>query len=401
MGPDVPRSPPPADNPAPTQLRRPAPLPVLLARPLEPIYRAVIRRRNRSFDAGRGVTRFGVPVVSVGNLSVGGTGKSPMVIHIVASLLRAGLRPCIAMRGYSKSRAPASGHRAPDEADACLRAFPQVPVIARPDRATGIRTLLKRRDLDSRPNCVVLDDGFQHRRIARDLDIVLIDASRSPFRDRLLPAGWLREPVASLARASLVVLTHAELVDEPAIRELDAGIAAVRNGRGADSVTRHIWTGLWISHGSPGPRSTPDADRPAPLDWLLGKRIVASCAIGNPEGFLHSLRTSLHADTRRAGVLVDALVLPDHDPYHPQTVRSLARMVAHADADALVVTDKDWSKLRHFPPSAFDGRPIVRPQLALAFDRGQPAFDAAIISACRAGSTEPPAAAFDHPANRA
>ncbi|MFN7022482.1 MAG: tetraacyldisaccharide 4'-kinase, partial [Phycisphaerales bacterium] len=111
---------------------------MLLGRPLEPIYRAIIRRRNRSFDAGRGVTRFGVPVVSVGNLSVGGTGKSPMVTHIVASLLRAGLRPCIAMRGYSKSRGQTSRHHAPDETDAYLRTFPQVPVIARPDRAAGI-----------------------------------------------------------------------------------------------------------------------------------------------------------------------------------------------------------------------------------------------------------------------
>src|SRR4051794_5329108 len=143
---------------------------------LAAVYSWEIGRRNRRYDAGRGVVRFDRPVISVGNLSVGGTGKTPMVAHIVGVLLQAGHTPAIAMRGYGSK---ASGGRS-DEAEEYRRKFPGVPVLARPDRTLALIEQFAREHDDAggrQSDVVVLDDGFQHRKIARDLDIVLVDAS--------------------------------------------------------------------------------------------------------------------------------------------------------------------------------------------------------------------------------
>ncbi len=374
---------PSADDP---RLR--GPVPARLGRLFEPAYRFAITRRNRAFDRGRGVTRLDVPVISVGNLSVGGTGKTPMVAHMVATLLRGDpglhrepIRPCIAMRGYTPSRARARRGRLnePDETDAYRRMFPGVPIVAQPDRLRGLRRLFSASEPGSRPTCVVLDDGFQHRKIARDLDIVLIDASRPPLDDRLLPAGWLREPVESLTRAGFIVFTHAELVDPVQVTQVDAGLRS-RVGKGADAVARHVWTGLRTGDG--------ESETLLPLDWLLGKRVAAACAIGNPRGFIHSLRATVgegleHGDGRSAGHVVGTMVLPDHDPYGPEVVSALSRLAAEGDADAIVITDKDWSKLRRLPPDRFDHRPVVRPVLAMVFDRGQPELDSRVLATVR------------------
>jgi hypothetical protein len=184
----------------------PGPLPAPLrplAGPLSALYRAGLEHKSGAFDAGHGVITIDRPVISVGNLSVGGTGKTPMTSWIVRTLIDAGHTPAIAMRGYR------SKNGVSDEADAYARALPGTPVVAQPDRLEGLFRLFA--DDEGRAvDVVVLDDGFQHRRIARQLDLVLIDATRDPFRDRLLPAGWLREGPAALVRASGVVLTHAD-----------------------------------------------------------------------------------------------------------------------------------------------------------------------------------------------
>lgn len=365
-------TPSPAPSNSTPRPRLSGPLPGFAGRLVEPVYRAVVTRRNKRFDSGRGAVRFDVPVLSIGNLSVGGTGKTPMVMHILSLILRAGGRPCIAMRGYTPRRGGSRRGAAdgvPDETDSYRRLFPNTPIVAQPDRASGVRKLLDNAPPAERPTCIVLDDGFQHRRIARDLDIVLIDASRSPFTDRLLPAGWLREPVESLQRASLVVLTHAELVGPDDVARMNTQLIALR-ARPAEAVTRHAWTGL--------------IDRDSamlPLDWLLGKRLVACCAIGNPDGFLHSLKSNLDTDGRRPGVLAGSIVLPDHDPYAPGTIARLLALAQSTRADAIIVSDKDWSKLRHVPAERWGGRPLVRPALSLLFDRGGREFDSAVLRA--------------------
>ncbi len=348
---------------------RPGPVP-LLGRVVEPLYRAVIAARNRRFDRGIGVHRVGVPVISIGNLSVGGTGKTPMVMHVLGVLLRAGLSPCVAMRGYT---ARGHGDAAPDETDAYRRAFPHVPIVARPDRIVGVRALLA--DAAIGVDRVVLDDGFQHRQIARDLDIVLVDATpgRSVFEDRLLPRGWLREPPSALRRAAAVVLTHAELASEDHLRSLRADIRRL-HGRSPVGQTRHMWTALKHADGS----ATGD-DRLLPLETLEGRRVVGCCAIGHPDAFVRSLGLVVGDPGR-----VTTMTLRDHDPFERATVDRLAREAEKHRAEWIVVTDKDWSKLRRYPSDCWPC-PVVRPDLSLVFDDGREAVDELVLSAGRLG----------------
>ncbi|MBL8756996.1 MAG: tetraacyldisaccharide 4'-kinase, partial [Phycisphaerae bacterium] len=187
---------------------RRGPAPGWLGVPLARVYGAVVGWRNARFDRGVGVTRVGVPVVSVGNVSVGGTGKTPMVMWLARRLMERGERPAIALRGYKGGRGGAGS----DEATEFRRWLPEVPLAVGGDRVATIGALRGSAE-GARVSCVLLDDGFQHRRLHRDLDVVLVDATRDPFADRLLPAGWLREPVEGLKRAGAVVLTRYDAGD--------------------------------------------------------------------------------------------------------------------------------------------------------------------------------------------
>ena len=202
-------------------------------------------------------------------------------------------------------------------------------------------------------------------RRVRANDIVLLDATRSVFVDRLLPAGWLREPASALARAQAVVVTHAERVAARVVDEM------LRHAREYSPVAllasaRHEWLDLRVHHGS-------DA-QVRPIEWLHSKRIVAACAIGNPDAFIAQARDAAGRE------LVASIVLRDHDPFGAPTI---ARIDNAADcADAIVVTEKDWSKLSRVPPKSWPC-PIAVPRLGLTFERGGGELAAAIIEASR------------------
>jgi len=315
------------------------------------LYRFEIGRRNRAFDAGRGVTQLDIPVISVGNLSVGGTGKTPFVEWVVRRLVESGRCPCIAMRGY----APGGGES--DEA-AQYQMSLDVPVVAQADRTSGVRGLLASeagRDVD----CVVLDDGFQHRRLARDLDIVLLDATRSPFEDRLLPAGWLREPVESLKRASLVVITRCDQGD---VDSIDSGLMRVL-GRAADGACRHGWRELSVRRSE----REGGGDVAESVEMLTGLAVCLVCAIGNPGAFR---RQALSHGAR----VVHEVVLADHDPYEEATVERIHR--ASEEADAILTTAKDWTKLRrHQLPVR-----VIRPRVEIDFQRGGDALAKRVLT---------------------
>jgi tetraacyldisaccharide 4'-kinase len=252
-------------------------------------------------------------------------------------------------------------------------------IVARADRTVGLEALLgkaqgirpgsERRATPPTPDCIVLDDGFQHRQIARDVDVVVIDAtaSRSVFADRCLPAGWLREPAESLGRASIVVLTHAELESAEWIARLKGEIA--RRTSAPVAVTRHVWTGL---------RQRADGEeRMLPLDVLIGKPVVGCCAIGHPSAFAASLERVVNGPGA-AMDWVGMLALPDHDPFGPARVKALAEMARVSKAAFIVVTDKDWSKLRGVPDSVWPC-PVVRPELAVVFDEGREVFEGMVL----------------------
>ncbi len=357
--------------------RSPTRLPGWAARAMAGVYGAAVARRNRRFDRGIGVTRLDRPVVSVGNLSAGGTGKTPMVRWAVETLASAGHWPAVAMRGY---KAPPGGPS--DEEREHREALPGVPVVARPDRAAGLRALFETPD-GAGVDCVVLDDGFQHRRLARDLDLLLVDASRPPDRDALLPLGYLREPMGSLRRAGGVVITHAEMVSEDELHRLTRLLEARTPPGTPIGATEHAWTGLT----EPGGRSLDTG-------WLRGRAVVGVCAIGNPEGFLASLDA---AGARQTGTLV----LPDHDPFAPTTRRRLDELAGRPGVEAVVMTRKDlaklgdWAAARIRAAGSGRGPTVVVPTLALRWRFKEEAVRERVLGAVRgagpARTVSPPA----------
>lgn len=340
-----------------------SPLPSWLGASFEPLYRAVIERRNRRYDSGRGVVEFDRPCISVGNLSVGGTGKTPMVATVVGWLRGAGHAPVIAMRGY-RSRGGES-----DEAREHRARFPDVPIVARPDRAQALIELFDRTEEEGRRlDCIVLDDGFQHRRIARQLDIVLIDATRDPFADRLLPAGWLREPVSSLTRAHAVVVTHAEAVEAAVLKGLLDRLRGACSPATAWAICRHVWAGF-VRRGPDGTETRLGADA------LRQEEVTALCAIGNPEAFLRMAR-------RHCGRCDHALVLRDHARFPARLVRRLA-----SGGGIVLTTEKDWSRLAPLWPDHASAT-VVRPVLTLAFDSGGDELRARVLAVARTSRSE-------------
>jgi tetraacyldisaccharide 4'-kinase len=258
--------------------------------------------------------RASAPVISVGNLTTGGTGKTPMVAWLCRRLTAMGRSPAVLTRGYKIANGLS------DEAR-LLERLAEVSVVIDPDRVAGAdRAIADGADL------LVMDDGFQHRRLARDLDIVLIDATCPFGGGRCLPAGLLREPPAALADADAVVLTRC---DRLAADELDA--LARRLARCAPRATLHQ-----TLH-APAALLDPFG-QPRPLTDLAGRKVFAFCALGNPEAFFHTLG-------KLGAKLVGESALPDHAPYPPQTITGLTDQARRAGASVLVTTQKDGVKL--------------------------------------------------------
>jgi tetraacyldisaccharide 4'-kinase len=281
-------------------------------------YGVGVALRNRAFDRGwKAVQRATVPVVSVGNLTLGGTGKTPMVEYIARRYRARGLRVAILSRGYGR----ADGLN--DEGRVLEENLPDVPHLQGRDRVALARIAVAELETER----IVLDDGFQHRRLARDLDIVLLDALDPFGLGRIFPRGLLREPIGSLKRAGVVVLSRADLVDEATRRSIrDRAERAAGPLRWA--VARHA------------PRDLIDeAGRSSPLSELAGKKVGAFCGIGNPEGFRRTLE-GLGLD------VVGFRAFPDHQPYGASDVADLSGWVRSIGAELALTTQKDSVKLR-------------------------------------------------------
>lgn len=321
-----------------------------LLRPISWIWRAVAASRNARFDGGRGVRRVPVPVISVGNISVGGTGKTPFVSWCVGALRASGRRPAIAMRGYG-----ARGDDRSDEEREYALVVPDVPVIARPDRHAAISEHLKAHP--GTVDVVVLDDGFQHRQLARDVDIVLVDAERPALESPMLPSGWLREPAEGLRRATCVVVTRAERVDERLARRIES-----LHGRPPMAWCRHTWFGIDVIERG-------EARREA-LSWLGGRRAFGLFGVGHPE--------AVRAAYVRAGATLLACArVRDHERYRRATVTAWLDRAISLGADCIATTRKDWTKLRELVPA--DAPPIVVPDVGLEFLAGEEALRALVL----------------------
>jgi tetraacyldisaccharide 4'-kinase len=309
--------------------------------PLSLVYGLAVRLRNAAFDHGlREVHRLGVPVVSVGNLTVGGTGKTPLVVWLVERARALGRRPGVLARGYG--RAP--GAPLNDEGLLLEARFPGLPQVQDPDRVAGGRRLCREHEVD----LLLLDDGFQHRRLGRDLDLVCADAARPFDRGMLLPAGDLREPATGLRRAGAVVMTRAGGLD-PA--RIDRSIAALRRAAGRALP-------VFVSEHAPVDLLAAETGRVESPDALRGRRVHLLSAIARPAAFERSV-AALGAEVRARHAR------RDHHVHDAAEVRALAA-AARADGAELLVTEKDAVKL-----GAVDA-PYLVLRIGLRFLRGEP-----------------------------
>jgi len=303
--------------------------------------------RNRLFDWGwKPSERVAVPVVSVGNLTLGGTGKTPCVEYVCRFYRDLDLRVAILSRGYGAE------HGRNDEALVLEENLPDVPHLQGADRVALARTALE--ELES--EVLVLDDGFQHRRLARDLDVVLVDATEPWGLGYLFPRGLLRESPRSLRRAGVVMLTRCDQVPEETRARLRQQVS--RLAPQAPLVeTRHGPVEL-VGSGAQTESLAPLSARP----------VAAFCGIGNPDAFRRTL-TDL-------GTTVCAFrTFPDHHSYSRADVEDLRRWAREQPTDCVVVTtQKDLVKLRL---SDLAGRPLwaLRIRLQALAEGGTAALD--------------------------
>jgi tetraacyldisaccharide 4'-kinase len=282
-------------------------------------YGWVVWWRNRLYDLGaKRVYRANAPVISVGNLTLGGTGKTPCVEHVARYFRDQRRRVAILSRGYGGNAGPN------DEAVVLEENLPDVPHLQGADRvrlaSQAVRELVS--------DVLVLDDGFQHRRLARDLDLVLIDATDPWGQGYLFPRGLLREPAVELRRASVVILTRCNQVE------------ASDRGRLREAITR-LAPKAPIVETSHQPTELVGLDRAvAGLDRLSERPVIAFCGIGNPGAFRQTLN-DLGAN------VVGWRSYPDHHNYVDRDVEELRIWADSQPGDCLMVTtQKDLVKIR-------------------------------------------------------
>jgi tetraacyldisaccharide 4'-kinase len=305
--------------------------------PFSSLYGAAMKARRALYSSGRPrVHELGAPVISVGNLTVGGTGKTPLVEWIAGELAKAGMRVCILTRGYGKTNPTtrvivsdgqeilADAAAAGDEPLLLAENLKgQAAVISDPDRVAAADWALK----NLQAEVFVLDDGFQHLRVARNLNILTIDATNPWGNGKLLPAGILRESPAELTRADCIVITRADDLNstEGLRREI-----AKQSKQVTIFSSRMKLAGLRPIH--------PGKTLVSPEE-IKASRIAAFCGLGNPESFFSLLR-------RDGYQLVHTKVFRDHYRYEQTDVDDLERAAITHGAQLLLTTAKDEMKLR-------------------------------------------------------
>jgi len=314
-------------------------------------YGLAVRIRNALYCSGwLRARRAGVPVISVGNLTAGGTGKTPLVVWLAGLLQDKDLRVAILTRGYKATRVAHARHQAAmgtahptdDEPAELASMCPEVPVIINPDRVAGAAEAVG----SHAAQVLLLDDGFQHRRLARDLDIVTIDATLPFGYGKLLPAGLLREPVSGLRRAHAVVLTRSDQVGEEELLRIEKHLRQVNKEL---LICRAVHAPVAVR--MPG-------ENHLDLPQLRGKKVFGFCGIGNPTAFFETLE-------RLGCTLVGSRSFNDHHRYSDECLSQIHEQATERQADLLLTTQKDWTKIAHLT------QPRQKPPIACVIVRLQ------------------------------
>ncbi len=310
----------------------------ILLMPLSWFYRAVIWIRNYCWTSGIfKQKRLSCTVISVGNIVVGGTGKTPAVAAIAKLLQNEGFQVAVLLRGYRRHSSEeitvvsngedllCSREESGDEADMLARQLPNIPIIVGKQRYLTGKAAIDR----FKSNVLILDDGFQHRQLARDVDILTIDATQPYGTGALLPIGTLREPISALQRADIILLTRTDAVDTN-IAKLKAELNRLAPNTPILE-SKHQPTSLyWLNY--------TDKHTKMPIENLTNKRLLAVCGIGNPDAFVATLG-QYHPEA------VELYAFPDHHVYTESDLQKIQYQMQLCGAEWVVTTQKDEQKL--------------------------------------------------------
>ncbi|MCY3712237.1 MAG: tetraacyldisaccharide 4'-kinase [Gemmatimonadetes bacterium] len=339
----------------------------------------VVRLRNGLYDNKLLTSdRLPVPVISVGALTAGGAGKTPVVRYLASHLRDAGYRPAVLSRGYGRNsratqtvRPGAPWQEAGDEPAFLASTLPDVPVVVGPSRTAAGRIAIDRHGAD----VLLLDDGFQHRSTARAVDIVVHDATIriGPEHnvDRLLPAGPYREPVSSLRRARALVLTRTDqarfaAVDTARIKEDFPHLAIIEAVYEAAGL-RRLNDGLEINLDDgldDGLDVGLDNVTQLPPDWLAGREVLVLCGIANPASFVQTV-------TDAGGRVNRVLAYRDHHPFTPSDLDRALSLFEETGAECIVTTEKDAVRI----PDHAVRKHLVALDIVLRLTSGEPALE--------------------------
>lgn len=316
-------------------------------------YGLAVRVRNHLYDRKwKTIHCVGVPVISVGNLTLGGTGKTPCVEYVCRTLSDAGFRVAIVSRGYGVEAGPN------DEALMLEECLPDVPHLQGRDRVTVAKLAIEELECE----VIVLDDGFQHRRLHRELNIVLVDASRAIWGDRMFPRGTLRDPLSSLKRADVLIVTrwdqHVGTVDGWAKLQLR-------------------FSNLLQVKATHSPSELLDAEGNAhPFSTLENHPISIFSGIGHPAGFEATVRGILSDSSQL--LTSQTRVYPDHHNYTRDDVAELRRWAETLPSETVILTThKDLVKLQLLELS---GRAVYAVRIRFAIVENESAFQERLLN---------------------
>ena len=301
-------------------------------------YSLVVRLRNLLYSKGLlKVHNVDAAVLCVGNITVGGTGKTPLVVWLCKQIAQQ-YKYAILTRGYKVNQ------NRIDEPAMLTETCPEAVVIVNPDRVAGASEAIDKHAAE----VLIMDDGFQHRRLARDLDIVAIDATQPFGYGKLLPAGLLREPVSSLQRAGAIVITRCDQVTEAELYELEQ---ILRTTNPDMVIAKSIHAAVSVKYMEPSVipakagiqkgsnKMDSSLSRNDSIEQLKDKKIFAFCGIGNPDALLNTLK-DLGAE------LAGSKVYDDHYHYTDACLTEIAERAKKLEADLILTTQKDWTKVK-------------------------------------------------------
>ena len=297
--------------------------------PMSWLYGCIIWIRNQFYNFGWiKITSFNKPVISVGNITSGGTGKTPLVIYLAQFILKNGKKPGIISRGYGRKsnglqvvhdgkKLLADAETAGDEPCLMARVLEKVPVVVCEDRSHGIRELLDYYSV----NVIIMDDSFQHRKVNRNLDIVTVSANEKNENYKLMPRGNLREPLKNIDRASCIIYTKTENYKTPAIH------SAIQPLLKTNPINSSLLPTLMI-YNSSGYQKTRTPDKP----------VFAFCGIAEPNSFINSAK-------ELSLIIKGNRFFQDHQEYTEAVINDLSEQIKACGINHVVTTEQDMVKL--------------------------------------------------------